>query len=307
MYNENHKQGFLKKIRSSDMLARQLFAASAPYEERYGKDICQFSADELDSFLREDFITGDMSLYRAVHVIKQYVRYCMHRKMDTETSYQKIKTDPVDEMRETLFASPLHLASKLDQAFSEIQEDNVDLLCRCFIWLAFAEMEDNGIAAVRRDDVDLMARAVHFNGRDYRIYEEAYPAFDRVYTLPSFKVFVQKGFMYQTRSNPDMFFSGMERGEYNPKLKLADFRARISAAAFSSGVPLSYNTIRMSGLFFRVYERERAGLVDDLESAFASFDARGAKTDGVATRQSTRRTTRGVFEKYSAWKKAFEV
>lgn len=307
MYNDKRKQGFLKKIRSRDALAKRLFASSALFEKKIDKDICLFDEDELNGFLREEFSRENDSLFQVVHILKQYARYCRHLHEEASDSYSKIKIDPVDEARETLFASPLHLASKLDLVFTDLNEDNVDILCRCFLWLAFAEMEDIDIVSVKRSDVDLASRNIHFEGLDYKIYEEAYKTFELACTLPSFKVSVQKGCLYQSRSNPDMLLGSMERGEYVPKLKLADFRARISAAGANSGVPLSYNSVRMSGLFYRVYERERAGLVGVLEDEFQSFDGRGAKTDGTALAKSVRRTRRGIVEKYKAWKKAFEV
>ena len=307
MYNEGHKQSFLKKIKPKDLLAKELLASSERFEENNQKDICQFSIDELNQFLGEEIISKNKSLYRAVQTLKQYNRYCKHRQYNTTNACSKIKTDLVDEVHETLFASPLHLASQLDLVFSKITEDNVDMLIRCFLWMAFSEMDANDIPRVKRDNVDLMERCIIFGDRSYRIYEEAYKTFERVCTLQSFKVPIPKGHIYTNRSNPMMLLSGMERGEYRPELKLADFRARISAIAASSGIPFSYNTSRLSGMFYRVYCRERAGLIDDLEDEFWSFDGRGAKIDTPALERSIKRTRKGLLEKYKAWKKAFNV
>lgn len=308
MYNEHFKQGFIKKIRNNDPLSKQFFAVSGPLENQYGKDVSQFDEEELDRFLRGDLIAGKMSLYSIVQLLTQYARYCRHKKMPATDAYKSIKTDLVDEMRETMCASPLHLAKKLDRSFSAIEENNVDLLCRCFLWFAYAEMDLEDITAVRREDIDLMNRVIHFGGQDYRIYEEAYQAVRRVCELGSFRaqVYINE-YTYFERTHPEMFFSGKERGEYNPKSKQVDLRARISSATSAAWVPLSYSAVRMSGLFYRVYDLERAGAVKDPEDVLVPFDTRGGKAGSKASENNIKRTKQGIIEKYKAWKKAFTV
>ena len=54
LYNEEQKSRYIDKKNSEVTLApgflRNLFVKSAPFEEKFGKDICEFTSNEIQEF-----------------------------------------------------------------------------------------------------------------------------------------------------------------------------------------------------------------------------------------------------------------
>lgn len=305
MKYEQKKQSFLTKVKSRDPYARRLFREAIPYEEKFGKDLSQFDNLELLKFLEERFGTKELPLYRALEIVRQYCVFLRDMEPSPSKAWRWIKTDQVDELQATMYAGPLHLASVLDRVFSPLSEDSVDLLYRCYLWLAFAEVPNNIVPLLRRENVDMLNRRVIINGESFRIYEEAAPAFAKVKELDVFKVIEYKGDAYIPRKYPEMFFSFKERGEYNPEGKLKTMKIRLSDLSRETGATLNYSTVRSSGMFYRVFELERSMCIKSPDEALVSFDMRGSakKNEGSADQ----RTTKNLLTRYAAWKKAFEV
>ena len=308
MRYEQQKQIFLTKAKSRDLLARRLFRDAIRYEEKFGKDLSQFDNLELQKFLEENYGTEEVPLYRAVEIVRQYCVFLENKGMVSEKpsgAWKWIHADQVDEARATMYAGPLHLASVLDRVFSPLSENSVDLLYRCYLWLAFAEVPNNIVPLLRRADVDLLNRRVIINGESFRIYEEAAPVFAKVKELDAFKVVEYKGDAYIQRKYPEMFFSFKERGEYNPERKLKTMKIRLSDLSRETGATLNYSTVRSSGMFYRVFELERSMCIKSPDEALVPFDMRGSakKNEGGADQ----RTRKNLLTRYEAWKKAFEV
>ena len=313
MYNEQYKHGFLKKIKRRDPYAVQFFQIIAPYEETLDKDISAFDSDELTTLFSEQFGIKEFPTYRAVELLRQYNRHCEHWKdmlKDPITkAWGKIEYDLIDEYRVTMYASPTHLAAVMDRCFSPLEEENVDILCRCFLWLSYAEIDDEKIIRLKRQDIDVTARIIRVGDREYPIIHEAYPSLVTACTIPAFQMVVRKGTTYIDRPHPAMLFSSMERDQFDPDGKLKAMRAKLSAASVQCGASFSYNQVRLSGMFYRVYTRERAMLVTSPEKEFVYFDMRGRRSDAGVQSLSVkdRRTENEMQIKYKAWKAAFAV
>ena len=305
MKYEQKKQSFLTKVKSRDPYARRLFREAIPYEEKFGKDLSQFDNLELLKFLEERFGTKEFPLYRALEIVRQYCVFLRDMEPSPSKAWRWIKTDQADELQATMYAGPLHLAAELDRVFAPLSENSVDMLYRCYLWLAFAEVPNNIIPLLRRENVDMLNRRVIINGKNFRIFEEAASVFARVKEMDAFKVVEYKGDAYINRNYPEMFFSFKERGEYNPEGKLKTLKIKLSSLSRETGAALNYSAVRTSGMFYRVFELERSMCIKSPDEALVPFDMRGSakKNEGGADQ----RTKKNLLTRYEAWKKAFEV
>ena len=79
---------------------------------------------------------------------------------------------------------------------------------------------------------------------------------------------------------------------------------------FKTDLKLSYFRVWISGLFYRMYERERAGMPVDFSAAAAQFmEGKTYKLDrGRNTPEAKKRQlTRDYLEDYERWKLAFAI
>ena len=299
--------GFLHQRKSRDPLAHKLFQMARPYEEELQKELSQFDEDELRRFLGEKCGSEEFPLYRALDILRQYGNYRRGEEPPPSNAWRKIRADLVDECRATMYAGPMHLAGELDRVFLPLEQDNVDLLHRCFIWLAYGEMPYNLITLVKRNDVDILNRRVSCLEQSFRIYEEAVPLFSKVKDMDAFKVIENKTEAYVDRRYPEMLFSFMERGEYNAEGKCGTMKIKLSQASLATGASLSYSNVRMSGMFYRVFELERCRRIASPEEAFVYFETRGAAGKSSSGRSAGWRTRKDMSARYKAWKQAFAV
>lgn len=72
---------------------------------------------------------------------------------------------------------------------------------------------------------------------------------------------------------------------------------------------LSFYRVRMSGLFYRVYERERAGIpIDFSEAAVHAMEGKTYSLTGrVKIEHKQNRIERDYMEDYQRWKLAFSI
>jgi hypothetical protein len=71
---------------------------------------------------------------------------------------------------------------------------------------------------------------------------------------------------------------------------------------------LSFYRVRMSGLFYRMYERERAGIpIDFSDAAIHAMENKSHSLTGRAKKHKQNRIARDYMEDYQRWKLAFSI
>ena len=172
-------------------------------------------------------------------------------------------------------------------------------------------MKENDILEVKINEIDFLNMTVRHNGEEYVIYRESIPALRNCIDLSSF---VYKHPLYTAekeikRSEGDILLRGT-RDAFSVKVMRTTLSKK-SKQALDDGKTtqkLSYYRVWLSGLFFRMYEREKVGIpVDFTEAAIKFMEGKeyklekGCKNIAIKRRQ----VAKDYLEDYQRWKLAF--
>ena len=310
MKNTELKQEFHMKLKRGDPYTLKFFSKLSEFEEKYDKDLFEFSTDELLTFLYRSFGGKDDPVTRAVTLVRQYTRFVHHKNENIEDlrNYRFVEVSELDEMWATMFGSPDHLANTMDQIFYPVENDNADICLRCFLWLAYAEVDDVDALTVTENDIDLNEHTVTISGEKYPIYEQAVLTFQKARTLTSFMVPAPKNPHYVKRVGGNLLLRGKLMSHNTSVRELNAIRAEIARINQCKSQSISYNNVRYSGMFHRVYQLEMSGKTIDPQNDFVVFENRrkkAEKTDEFSVARREYRELLSLRNKYKTWKKAF--
>lgn len=317
MYNEELKTKFVRGYTNSISTAevcQTIFNAFEQYEVEWGADLCTRSTEELQPVV--DGLVGfrARSKWMRLIILKDYVKWCIGMKVPGACDGMlKIETVGLEKVKHQTVASPLHLQRYLNSICEPESEETTDNIYRCFYWLAYGGVAEEDILSIKCSDVDLNNMVVRYNDTEVPIYREALPAFKNCVNLTQF-VYKHPNYdklVYKDRAYGDTLVRGIRSA---PSIKAMRVElSRRSKAKIDEGktdLKLSYFRVWISGLFYRMYERERAGMPVDFSAAAAQFmEGKTYKLDrGRNTPEAKKRQlTRDYLEDYERWKLAFAI
>lgn len=317
MYNEELKTKFVRGYTNSISTAevcQTIFNAFEQYEVEWSADLCTRSSEELQPVV--DGLVGfrARSKWMRLIILKDYVKWCIGMKVPGACDGMlKIETVGLEKVKHQTVASPLHLQRYLDSICEPESEETTDNIYRCFYWLAYGGVAEEDILSIKCSDVDLNNMVVRYNNTEVPIYREALPAFKNCVKLTQF-VYKHPNYdklVYKDRADGDTLVRGIRSA---PSIKAMRVElSRRSKAKMDEGktdLKLSYFRVWISGLFYRMYERERAGMPVDFSAAAAQFmEGKTYKLDrGRNTPEAKKRQlTRDYLEDYERWKLAFAI
>ena len=264
MYNQEQKKKFISSLTKSASTAQNaetLFAATGPYEELAGKDICTFSVDELQPVADEVFALRSNGKWLSRFILQEYSKWCIAMGVEgADNSIYHINLLSLGKVKRQMVSGPAHLQRYLDAVYDPEKEETIDNLYRCYLWMAFCGIEDEAALELKASAVDLRSMTILLGDDEIPLYRESIPAFRKAVELTEF---TYKHPNYQEIKRQRIPGDELMRGiKAMPRIK--PFRVRLSrtlAAAYKEGRTqelLSYERIKLSGLFYRVYEQERA-------------------------------------------------
>ena len=286
MYNEKVKEQFVRQISndSKRKLATYIFDAFEPYEMKWGADLCTRSADDLRAVLYE-IRRGVRSKSRArnVNILKEYVSWCISNNIENVCDGMlHVNADDSAILLEKMISGPYHLNRFLDEVYPPVSEKTTGNLLRCYAWLAFIGVPESEAPLVRRDEVNLGALRLHHSKEDYMLIPESIDVFrfckqeDLIHLTDA--AHPKGGFA--PRKGSTLLLSSTKVEQFTPQtLKHAFCRDNKNACDKRDGANpgknqlqilprLSYFRIWLSGVFYRTFEVERAGIAPDF-SAYA--------------------------------------
>lgn len=316
MYNEEQKKRFIKDYTGSlntANVAVAIFNALEKYELSWNNDFCTRDADELQPAI--DAIVGlrNKSKWMSITILREYVKWCIAMKVPGACDGMlKIESVGLEKIKKQMVASPLHLQRYLDDIFDKEQEETIDNLYRCYFWMAYGGIDEEDVVLIKNDDVDLPQMVIRFKNIIMPIYREAIPAFKNAVTLTSF----QYKHPYYTRSIRrdrvlgDTIMRGIKATTKPFTMRTVISKRNISAIENGlTDLQLSFSRVKMSGLFYRTYEMERAGIpVTFSEAALRAMDGKTYSLHGrekIIHKQN--RIERDFFDDYQRWKLAFSI
>lgn len=316
MYNEELKTKFIKDYSSSkstQAVCEAVFNAFEKHEQEWDADLCTKSAADLQPVI--DSIVGFRvrSKWMRIIILKDYAKWCIGvaNIPGACAGMLQINSVGLEKVRKQTVASPLHLQKYLD-CICEIESmKTTDNIYRCYYWLAYGGAAEEDILNIKCSDVDFENMVVHCNDMEIPIYREAIPAFKNCVELTQF-LFNHPNYanpIWKDRVKGDNLIRGL-RSLLSIKSMRVELSRRAKAHKEKTDTRLSYFRTWISGVFYRMYEKELVGETPDF-TGIVSKQMIGKKyklDSGRNTMDAKRRQLVNDYkEDYQRWKLAFKI
>lgn len=316
MYNEELKRKFIMDYTGSlktANVASTLFQAIEKYEAAWGADLCTKSADELQPVINEMVGLRSKSRWMTLTILKEYVKWCIAMKIpDACDGMLHIEAIGLDKVRHQMVSSPLHLQRFMDSIFDPEEEETIDNVYRCYFWMAYGGIDEKDTILIKEEDVDFSGMFIRYKTTSVPIYREAIPAFRNAVMLNSF-VYKHPNYSKDIRRNRvpgDTIMRGIKAVTKTFTIRATLSKRNIKAIEDGkTNLQLSFYRVRMSGLFYRVYEMERAGITPNFsEAALRVMDGKTYSLKGrEKLKHKQNRIEKDYMEDYERWKLAFFI
>ena len=316
MYNAELKQRFISDYTTSDntkSVVATVFEAFSSYENAWKADLCTKGAEELQPVVDEVFSLRLRSQWMQLIVLKEYAKWCIAMKVPGACDGMlHIEAAGLAKVKRQLVSGPLHLQRCMNEIFDPESEETIDILYRCYYWLAYAGIKEVDLPTIKTSDIDFDNMVILYNGSRMPIYREALPALHKAAELTSFcyKHPNYKEVIRRDRVAGDSIMRGVRADTKTYTIRA--ILSKKSAIAIESGRTtqrLSYHRVWISGLFYRMYENERAGAPVNFSDAAIEFTDGKNYTLTGRTKLEHRRNSiaRDYLNDYQRWKLAFSI
>ena len=317
MYNEKQKTKFIRDYTVSISAAsvyEKIFNTIETYEYGWGGDICTRGAEDLQMVV--DNIAGVRAKSKLSQVImlREYIKWCVANNIPNAINeMSNVHIEGTSRIKEYTVANPVHLQKYLDALYTSEDKETTDNIYRCFFWLAYSGMKEEDILNLSVKDVDLSNMIVNYNGDDYPIYTQSIKAIRNCITLSQFAYEhpSYNSIIYKDRTPGDLIMRGI-KGVPNIKSLRVSFSRKIKEKVETgeTNIQLSYYRAWLSGVFYRMHEREKAGYPIDFY-AFVIYISKEKKYNLSSGRNTIDAKMRQLAKEYSAdylrWKVAYEL
>lgn len=316
MFNEEQKTRFIRTYTKSlytANIATGIFNRFEKYEQVWQADLCTKQASDLQPVI-DDIIGARLkSRWQILSILKEYTKWCLVMKIpDACDGMLHIEAPGIEKVRRQMVSSPLHLQIYLDQVFDAESMETIDNIYRCYYWMAYGGIQEEDTISITHSDVDLRQMIIRYQNTSVPIYREALPAFQNALQLTSF-LYNHPSYTHPIRRDRvpgDTLMRGIKSTTKIMSIRSAlSHRSSEALKCQKTELQLSFYRIWLSGLFYRMYERERAGVPVDFSDAAINFMSGKAYTlsgrEKIEHRQN--RIEREYMEDYQRWKLAFSI
>lgn len=315
MYNKELKTEFISWYSDSAAtrnMCRVVFEKCSPFEEKFGGDICTMPEKVLTPILESLSGARGKSFIPRIVMLREYCSWCVTTGVQGSCrDILNVRISGLNKIAETMVSGPTHLQKCLNDICDPETDNTIDCIYRCYYWLSFAGMREDDILRVCGKDIDFENMEAHFEGMDYPIYREAINAFRNAVFLREF-VYTNPRYdnIMRNRVDGDILMRGI-RGTVTKDSMRVELSRR-SRRALDAGVTdkrISHYKIWLSGLFYRMYENERAGYPVTFDGAAEAFmEGRIYKLDsGRNTPEAKKRQIiKEFYDDYERWKLVFQ-
>lgn len=316
MYNEDRKVRFIREYTGSlntANVATTLFNALEEHEKLWGADLCTRSSEELQPVIDEIVGLRSKSKWMTLTILKEYVKWCIAMQVPGACDGMlQIKAVGLDKVKHQMVSGPLHLQKYLDDIFDPESDETIDNIYRCYFWMAYGGIDEEDTILIRNEQIDFSQMTIFYKTINIPIYREALPAFRNAVSLNSF-LYKHPNYTKPVRRDRvpgDTLMRGIRATTKTFTMRTTLSKRNIKAIEDGmTDLQLSFYRVRMSGLFYRVYEMERAGIPASFsEAALRVMDGKTYALHGrekLEHRQN--KIERNYLEDYQRWKLAFSI
>lgn len=316
MYNEETKRKFIRDYTGSlntANVAETIFNSFEPHEIEWESDLCTRCIDDLQPVV--DSVVGlrSKSRWMVITILREYVKWCIAMKVPGACDAMlNITSIGLDKIKHQMVASPLHLQKFLDDIFDSEEEETIDNTYRCYYWMAYGGIDEEDTISITSDLVDFQQMIIRYQNTSIPIYREALPAFQNAVSLTDF-LYKHPNYSKPIRRDRvpgDEILRGVKANTKTYTMRTTLSKRNVNAVQDGkTELQLSFYRVRMSGLFYRIYEMERAGFpVSFSEAAIRVMDGKTYSLNGrEKIHHKQNRIERDYMEDYQRWKLAFSI
>lgn len=304
MYNEELKRKFIEEEaldRTQRVRMNRIFGDSERFEESFGMDLCLFPEDELSVVVNTviNARSSTKSVERAL--LRRYLKWCARSGMDVKcVEPPDISITDSVKMAAQMVSGPEMLQERLDLVFRDIVNCEVDNQCRGLYWLAFIGLSENDIEEVSTSDVDMRTRTIHYDDKDFHMYDESIPVIRYLCTANSFVFDCGRYVRVVERAPGNKLLRGVRESSVNRRSIEHTANRRIKASG-RTDFSLNFKALRASGMYYRMYIDEiNNGAIDYRKYADMQF---GDEKDVSESRRAMRLVE--IKKDYKYWKGTF--
>lgn len=301
LYNSERKESFLNTT-ENEKLARSAFNTFSAVEFETGEDLSNLPLETVQSVVDNCFSSREFSVKNVLKKIYEYVEWCEDRGYPTNDDLLHIELNMGSKIRSSMVASPFHLEYVLDSIFDSLDKKSIDCIYRCWFWMAFAGINQDRSVCVTVKDINFDTMTIDGS---YPIYREAIPAFRFASEAQSFMYYHKLYKSSKDRASGDSLVRGFGEATENRKAYL---RSNCCKRVRGANQNITYNEVRLSGLFYRTFEREQCGLPIDFDSYILQeycFNRNDEWKPDTQMRQRLWIARKQFMSDYRNWKEAF--
>lgn len=324
MFNEDQKLAFIQSYTSKDSTIKaivKLFNSSEAYEKALNKDLSLFTNEEMTKFFTERSGMRSNSKIQTASYINRYLVWSKNNGIKVVCSEIRVDKDAtITTFRNKMVFNPDHLNRYMDAVFGDISDMTNGLLCRCYLWLAFCNVDMADAERLHDSDVDVDLMRVVVRGKEYPLYEQAISAFKTLKGLDEFRIFnplYPDKIITKPREDGTRFLRGTkvagvskieiqddERGNMSGEVK------RKTKKAIDNGLVvarINYRTVKLSGVFYRMSLREEMGMPADFTSLTLLELQDKEFPNNLRYNSAKHRIKSGYERDYALWKQAYQL
>ena len=315
MYNEELKKRFIKEYTNSISTAavcESVFNSYQKNEEEWGADLCTQSEEVLRPIVTMKLGLRSRSKWSRLIILKDYVQWCIITNVAGACDGMlKITDIGLDKVKQQTIANPKHLQQYLDAICDPTENCATDNIYRCYYWLAYAGVEQDDILNIKCSDVDFMTMTINYPQKltSVPIYPESLQAFHNCVELTQFASSHPNynEMVWINRAEGDTIVRGIRALPTLKSMRVALSR-RQKNRGDKTDLRLSFSRVWISGLFYRMYENEMAGIQPDFNPIV--LQKMEGKTYNLSSGGNTieakqRQLVRDYEEDYKRWKLAW--
>jgi hypothetical protein len=310
LYNEDRKSAFIEqhsKNEQTQRFVKYVFASTLEYEKKYNLDVCQLPHEVILEIASNSFGFKHRSIQIALGVLLEYEGWCKSKGYEVvENIDEAVEISSTSPRMQTLMvASPYHLQTLLNKVFDPEDFDTVDILYRTYFWFAFAGIDELDAVELRVSDIDLVKMLIL--GK-YEIYREGLQTLHKACFLKKFNPA-----NYSTRKKTpkdrlvsEYVFRSTRSEKYTRDgIRTLIRREMMAANKYGYSFFTTYDKIKLSGIFYREFERERIGIEPTLSEIIEDKRQKGYKLFAVRPNSAENKIRLENIYDYNNWKKAF--
>ena len=222
---------------------------------------------------------------------------------------QEDQGDREEEAAAKFAANPTHLNMLLDLILPMEHPRTVAGIHRAYLWLAFSGVPLARVFELKSGSMEFDTMSILYKGRVFPIYRESLPVLRAAAESTSLR-YTHK--MVSTRDRQRADGDSVLRGFTEPSRDLiASAIMKSEVSLRKSGGPfvrLSYRTVYLSGIFYRMYEKERAGYPVDFSLEvmdYFTYEYEGAELTKTTIRGKMNVREKELLKGYQEWKRCF--